>query len=78
MKSAVVIIPTTGAPEVAKAIESCLAQDYPETHVLAVIDGPEFAESFAENTSDLSSSSYRKVILPLNVGASGFYGTDRP
>ena len=76
MKSAVVIIPTTGENSVIKAIDSCLQQDYKNLTVLIVVDGENFKSKFKSNTLkyDFSNDNIKVVYLSENVGANGFYG----
>ena len=73
--SATVIIPTTGAPELKECIESVLKQTYPTT-IYLVVDGDEHIEKVAKIVySDLPySDRIKKCVLPINVGANGFYG----
>jgi glycosyltransferase involved in cell wall biosynthesis len=74
VKRATILIPTTGAPLVRQAIESCLAQSYGALQVLAVVDGSQHGEEFAVNTKGLSDARLQTVILPENVGAKDYYG----
>ena len=74
MHSAAIVIPTTGAPLVRKSIESALAQTYANTKIFIVIDGPEFAQAFANATQGLDLSACLISTLPANVGRNGFYG----
>lgn len=72
--SAVVIIPTTGASESRKAIESVLSQTYPTT-CYVVCDGDKFEDNVRVITSDyLVNKNIKVCYLPVNVGADGFYG----
>jgi hypothetical protein len=73
MKSAVIIVPTTGSAEVAVALDSCLRQTRP-AKILAVVDGPEFEGAFRATTAALDPSRFTTVVLPENVGRDGFYG----
>ncbi|HWY61557.1 MAG TPA: glycosyltransferase family A protein [Rhizomicrobium sp.] len=74
MNRATILIPTTGAPVVRQAIESCLAQSYGDLQVLAVVDGSQHREAFAASTKGLSDARYESVVLPENVGAENYYG----
>ena len=76
MKSAVVIIPTTGKDTLLKSVTSALLQDYENVKVLVVIDGNEFAGKVGDvlPTSVLNSSKLEIVLLPTNVGKDGWYG----
>jgi hypothetical protein len=71
---ATILIPTTGAPVVRQAIESCLAQRYGELQVLAVVDGNQHAHEFAASTKGLSDARFETVVLPENVGGDNYYG----
>jgi hypothetical protein len=73
-KKAAIIIPSTGAPQVRKAIESCLASGEEDIQVLAVVDGEDHRRAFERNTEGLDDPRLQTVILPGNVGAYGFYG----
>jgi len=72
--TATVIIPTTGAPEVRKAIESVLSQTY-ETRCYIVVDGKENFDRSVDVLNDFKKN-YKVDIcfLPENVGKNGFYG----
>lgn len=74
MKSAAIIIATTGAPDVRSAIQSALAQTHSLIRVWVVVDGPEFLEAFTSSTSGLELLDANVVVLPENVGMNGFYG----
>jgi glycosyltransferase involved in cell wall biosynthesis len=74
--SATVIIPTTGSPEVKKAIDSVLNQTY-DTTCYVVCDGSEnysdaaliaIANNYEENPR------FKFCSIPINVGKNGFYG----
>jgi glycosyltransferase involved in cell wall biosynthesis len=72
--SAVVILPTTGAPEVRKAIESVLNQTH-QTKLYLVCDGEQFRGKVKTIADDyLGNPNFRVCYLPDNVGANGFYG----
>ena len=70
--TATVIIPTTGASSLKQAVASVLAQTYP-TQCYVVIDGNrgkiEALELLDEFKKDID-----VALLPVNVGANGFYG----
>jgi glycosyltransferase involved in cell wall biosynthesis len=71
--SVTVIIPTTGAPELSKAIESVLLNH--DTICYVVCDGEENAGKVKVITSEFAGNKNLKVsVLPINVGANGFYG----
>lgn len=74
MNRTAILIPTTGAATVARAIESCLDQTYADVQVLAVVDGSQHEAAFAANTKALSDPRFQSVVLPENVGAKDFYG----
>jgi len=75
--SATVIIPTTGVPELKKAISSVLNQTYPTT-AYVVIDGKDNWDSVYNYVLDSIEYNWENKVeiaaLPLNVGANGFYG----
>jgi glycosyltransferase involved in cell wall biosynthesis len=72
--TATVIIPTTGTPDLRKAIDSVLNQSY-KTECCVVVDGEQYS---GKSSVILSEYSARKNVyscyLPVNVGANGFYG----
>ena len=75
--TATVIIPTTGSPEVYKAIESVLNQTY-DTKCYIVCDGPDYVYTVKNFIKQFEKHPrYKNVVLcslPINVGAKGFYG----
>ena len=74
--TATVIIPTTGSPEVFTAIESVLSQTAP-TLCYVVLDGTDNFLTFASTILAKKLDTHPQVktcILPMNVGANGFYG----
>lgn len=73
MKSALVITPTTGAPELADAIKSVKAQTYQNVNHLVVVDGEQFVAATDEVLNSLVSTPV-KCVLPFNTGGGGFYG----
>ena len=74
MNRATILIPTTGAATVARAIESCLAQSYGDLQILAVVDGSQHEAEFRRNIEGLSDPRLSIVVLPENVGAEDYYG----
>jgi glycosyltransferase involved in cell wall biosynthesis len=73
--SATVIIPTTGSPELKRAVDSVLEQTYKDTTCYVVVDGEENYGKVSEVLREVWSNSKLKVAsLPINVGAKGFYG----
>lgn len=72
--SAVVILPTTGAPEVRDSITSILNQTY-ITKCYLVCDGDQFKGKVKTIADDfLGNKNFQVCYLPENVGANGFYG----
>ena len=72
--SATVIIPTTGSPDLLQAVSSVLNQTYP-TDCYVVIDGKDNVVKTIELLGDLvENDRLHTAILPINVGANGFYG----
>lgn len=72
--TATVIIPTTGAPELRKALESVLTQKY-DTQCYVVCDGEQHEGKVKVITDEFRGNSNLKITtLPINVGANGFYG----
>src|ERR1019366_5800107 len=74
MNRAAILIPTTGAATVKRAIESCLTQTYDDVQIVVVVDGSQHEEEFARNTNGLSDPRLHTVVLPENVGAEDYYG----
>lgn len=74
-KTAVVIIPTTGAYTLHNAVQSVLKQDY-KTKALVVVDGAQYDKQAWSILKDYSSDTSRVeiVFLNSNVGGGGFYG----
>lgn len=68
--SQVVIIATTGRPQLRRAVESVLAQTVP-TACYVVCDGEQFRARVEEVLNGLD---VPVCVLPRNVGADGFYG----
>ena len=68
--SQVVIIATTGAPQLRRAVESVLAQTVP-TACYVVCDGAQYR---ARVDDVLAGLDVPVCVLPRNVGADGFYG----
>lgn len=72
--SAVVIIPTTGTPEVRHAIESVLNQSY-LTKCYLVCDGDQYRGRVKTIADEYKgNSNFQVCYLPENVGANGYYG----
>ena len=76
MNDVTVIIPTTGAPELKKAIMSVIHQTYDDVTCYVVNDGD---HNHAKTSMLLARHFYRHpkikyCCLPINVGANGFYG----
>jgi glycosyltransferase involved in cell wall biosynthesis len=73
--SVTVIIPTTGSPELRQAIESVLNQTYNDVRCYVVCDGEQYAGKVKTIVDDYRGSDKISLcVLPLNVGANGFYG----
>jgi hypothetical protein len=66
----VVIVATTGAPQLRRAVQSVLAQTV-STACYVVCDGPQFHTQTQAALHGLDAS---VCVLPRNVGADGFYG----
>lgn len=73
MKSALVITPTTGAPELVDAVKSVQNQTYKNVKHLVVVDGEQFAAATEDVLSYFISQPVR-CVLPFNTGGGGFYG----
>ena len=75
MKSAVVIIPTTGAKTLSQTIQSLAQQTYKNVTALIVIDGKEHRSKVDKIVvGNQSTLDLQVVCLSDNVGANGFYG----
>src|SRR4051812_7134985 len=70
--SSLVVIPTTGSPTLAQAIESVLAQTYANVEPWVIIDGPQF-EAAAKGILQ-HYPTVKSMLLPSNTGANNFYG----
>lgn len=82
MSLTTVIVPTTGVPEVERAVESVMNQTYATTCYL-VVDGEECVQSTQKRlferlqllyAASKSQNRLHLCVLPINVGANGFYG----
>jgi len=76
MKSALVITPTTGAPELADAANSVFTQDYGNLEYLVIVDGLDFAKNTWDTlmAADFTPDDIHTLVLPFNTGGGGFYG----
>lgn len=77
MKNALVITPTTGAPELADAIKSVMQQTFRRADHLLVVDGVEFSQNTDKTLKEngiLIGDRIKRVDLPFNTGGGGFYG----
>jgi glycosyltransferase involved in cell wall biosynthesis len=75
MKQAAIIIPTTGAETVWKAVESALAQTYENTKVYLVTDGIEYTSKVvAKSLFQNYGKKFVEYYLPENTGANGQNG----
>jgi len=72
LKSATVVISTTGADSLADAIGSVLIQTHKSLTTLVVIDGPDFIEKSREIISRYPM--VKTLELSENTGAAGYYG----
>ena len=75
--SVTVIIPTTGTPELKKAVQSVLDQTYKDVTCYVVVDGEQNYKKAFDEMDDFTGAMVDKVkiaYLPINVGANGFYG----
>ena len=71
---ATVIIPTTGSPDLLQAVQSVLDQTY-KTDCYVVVDGKDNVVKTIELLEHLEQNDRLHIgILPVNVGANGFYG----
>lgn len=74
---ALVITPTTGAPELVDAIRSVSNQTYKDVDHLIVVDGTGFTERTNEILIGAKIFTCGKILrldLPFNTGGNGFYG----
>jgi len=77
MNSALVIIPTTGAPELVDAVRSVISQTYKNVECLIVVDGAEFSRQTDETLAGniiTNGGRVSRIDLPYNTGGNGFYG----
>lgn len=74
MKSAIIITPTTGAPELYDAAFSVATQTYDNLDYLVVTDGPAYAANVDAVMEPFNRDYLHKMTLPFNTGANGFYG----
>ena len=76
MAKAIVITPTTGAPELAQAHKSIIDQTTDVDHLI-VVDGQKFVEN-TNNVLNAAGVEYGNRVfrcdLPFNTGGGGFYG----
>ena len=74
MAKAIVITPTTGAPELAEAIRSVNNQSISVDHLI-VCDGAEFKEQTKKVLNDFQDqTNIYECYLPFNTGGGGYYG----
>lgn len=74
---ALVITPTTGAPELTDAIKSVINQTYKNVDHLIVVDGFDFSSRVSHALSDggiVLGNRINRVDIPYNTGGGGFYG----
>lgn len=72
MKSALVVIPTTGKDVLYDAVKSVIDQTYKNITCLVVIDGPEYSESANKILSYFPT--VKILQLPWNIGKPNWYG----
>lgn len=75
---ALVVTPTTGAPELVEAVRSVLAQTYKDVEHLIVVDGYEFSrrtdETLRKGGIITGGGRVHRMDLPFNTGGGGYYG----
>lgn len=77
MAKAIVITPTTGAPELAQAHNSVINQSFPDVDHLIISDGQQFVENTNKVLKEAGAESGKRLFrcdLPFNTGGGGFYG----
>lgn len=75
MKSAVIIIPTIGKPELYDCIKSCINQSYKNIKIRIVIDGLNYKSSVIDIINQYSGIENVQIdVLSENVGSGGWYG----
>jgi glycosyltransferase involved in cell wall biosynthesis len=72
-KKVVVLTPTIGKKELAKACESVAAQTYPNLEHIVVTDGPQYVEEVSGVLATAKATPTR-CNLPHNTGGEGYYG----
>ena len=74
MINVLIIIPTIGGPDLRRAVESVLNQDF-KVWCLVVVDGKQYIEKVNEQLKDVPTwSRFLRCDLPFNTGANGWYG----
>jgi glycosyltransferase involved in cell wall biosynthesis len=74
-KTALIVIPTTGADTLKDAIDSVVSQTYKNISIWVIIDGPQYFEKSMKIIQPyLDDNRVKTMQLPENVGANGFYG----
>lgn len=77
MAKAVVVTPTTGAPELVDAIRSVINQTYKNVEHLIVVDGINFSHRTDQTLREggiITGDRVKRIDLPYNTGGGGFYG----
>lgn len=74
---ALVVTPTTGAPELVEAIRSVYSQTYKSVEHLIIVDGYDYSRRTDQtlNASGIiTGNRIKRIDLPFNTGGGGFYG----
>lgn len=75
MKTAVIIIPTIGKPELHDCIASCLNQTYENLKIRIVVDGVKYKSNVDRIINRYSFNNKLEIdVLTDNVGSGGWYG----
>jgi glycosyltransferase involved in cell wall biosynthesis len=69
-----VIIPSVGRASLRRCVESVLGQTDAHVQAYVACDGPGFRDAVEGVLSELDRLRLRLLVLPENVGASGYYG----
>ncbi len=74
MRSAVVVIPTTGLELMKQAVESVLGQTHADTTCMVVIDGRQFEDRARQLLAGIADSRLQVLTLASNSGGGGYCG----